>query len=188
MALSAPNHEAFAIERRAARRVRTSCPASLRTLTGQDTGQLLDLSTSGARVQLADPPGSGTAAHLLWGTHLAACTVVWAADGACGVVFETALDEAVVLETAQLSRVVEQPIAVVRNIALGRKRSSRTAREPMLTAPEEHGSRTWSVPLSKPQGSPGSRRRAPMTAAEEMFFFGAPLAHILAYESRFLSS
>lgn len=188
MALPERELQPVGIERRAARRVRTACPASLRTLTGQDLGQLLDLSTSGARLQLADPPASGTTAMLIWGTHRAACTIVWAGDDVCGVAFEIALDEAVVLETAQLSRVVEQPIAVVGNIALGRKRSLRTSPEPNRAAPEGQSSRTWSIPLSKPQGLPGSRRRAPMTAAEEMFFFGAPLAHILAYESQLLSS
>lgn len=41
---------------------------------------------------------------------------------------------------------------------------------------------SWTVPLQRPMGSARHMPPSAMNASELMFFFGAPLAHVLAYE------
>jgi hypothetical protein len=178
----------FLVERRAARRVQVTCAANFRTLMGESAGTLLDLSKTGARIQLVDPPQPGTTGVLRWSRHEAICSVVWSTDDACGVSFDTAIDDAAVSESTRLNRVVEQPIAVVNNIAPGRKRSARAAPESIPPRAESEDSWSWQIRLSRPRASLGSKSRKPLVAAEEMFFYGSPLAHVLAYESNLLSS
>ncbi|HSQ95515.1 MAG TPA: hypothetical protein VLM18_05375, partial [Croceibacterium sp.] len=65
----------FVIERRAARRTRATCAASLQTLTDESVGYLWDLSETGARVSVASPPQPGENALLKWGTERVMCRV-----------------------------------------------------------------------------------------------------------------
>ena len=187
MGLLRTDYAPFLVERRAARRVEVTCAAHFRTLMGDSAGTLLDLSTTGARIHLADPPQPGTTGVLRWSRHEAICSVVWATDDVCGVSFDAAIDEAVMAQSARLSRVVEQPIAVVKNIAPGRKRSARAAPELLPPSGEGRAPWSWQVRLSRPRDLLGPARK-PLVAAEEMFFYGSPLAHVLAYESHLLSS
>lgn len=112
-------------DRRACRRVQTTCPAVLQTMTTATNGTLADISESGARFEAVDPPGAGATALLRWGDHEAVCTIVWSEEDSCGVVFKQALPAEVVAETAALTCVREIPIASVGNITQGRRRSSR---------------------------------------------------------------
>ncbi|MXO73977.1 hypothetical protein GRI40_01915 [Altererythrobacter aerius] len=111
-------------ERRASRRVEVTCEAVLETMTSRASGSLWDISESGARLAVIDPPQAGSTALLRWAGREAVCTVIWSENGQCGVSFARALDPAVVVETASVNRVIEMPIAHVGNIAQGRKRSA----------------------------------------------------------------
>ena len=48
--------------------------------------------------------------------------------------------------------------------------------------PPAPAERSWSLVVSRPRGTDRSLRPDAMNAAELMFFFGAPFAHIVAYE------
>lgn len=173
-------------ERRAARRLRVGCPATLRTLTADCVGYLWDLSQSGARVQTANPPQPGSAAILRWDKQEAACSIVWASEDMCGVAFNASIEDAVVLATTSLTRVIEEPIAALQNIPLGRKRSAQVAPEAApRTVPSKNSN--WHINLPRPRVVGGWNGNAAVTAAEEMFFFGSPLAHVLAYEAHLSS-
>ena len=53
-------------------------------------------------------------------------------------------------------------------------------RRPQLKAVE----RSWTVALPRPHGRAHLLSAQTMSAAEQMFFFGAPLAHVVQYEER----
>lgn len=118
-----PDTDTCAADRRASRRVRVTCPATLQTMTTMTDGTLGDISETGARFEADEPPGKGATAVLKWGDHEAVCTIIWHDDGACGVWFKQPLSAEVVAETAALDKVLELPIASVGNISQGRKRS-----------------------------------------------------------------
>ena len=48
--------------------------------------------------------------------------------------------------------------------------------------PLERADRCWTIVLPRPCGTDRSLRPEAMNAPEQMFFFGAPLAHIVEYE------
>jgi hypothetical protein len=114
----------FLIERRAARRTRATCAASVRTLTHESVGHLWDLSETGARVSLDNPPQPGEAALLKWGSEKVMCSVVWTDRDMCGLAFDHPIDPAVVEASARMLGILEQPTAAMGNIPVGRKRST----------------------------------------------------------------
>jgi hypothetical protein len=119
-----PDRGPFVIERRAARRTRATCAASLRTLTRECIGHLWDLSETGARISVDSPPEIGESAVLKWGPEKVMCRVVWIAHDMCGLSFDSPIDPAVVASSARMIGIVEQPTAAVGNIPVGRKRSA----------------------------------------------------------------
>ena len=114
----------FQIERRAARRTRATCAASVRTLTSESFGHLWDLSETGARVSLDNPPQAGESALLKWGPEKVMCSVVWTDRDMCGLSFDHPIDPAVVESSGRMIGIIEQPVAEVGNIPVGRKRSA----------------------------------------------------------------
>jgi hypothetical protein len=131
-----PDKRNLLIERRAARRTRATCAASLRTLTRESIGHLWDLSEAGARVSLDVPPEVGETAVLKWGAEKVMCRVVWTDRDICGLAFDTPIDPATVASSARMIGIVEQPVAAVGNIPVGRKRSA-----PGASASEENEAR-----------------------------------------------
>lgn len=111
------------IERRGAERNRVGCPAQLHLTTGIRVCVLWDLSTSGARIELGDALRVGAEGLLKWQSHEAFCTVVWVADGMVGLMFDRALGTAMLDETLREEERRSGPVASVRNIRLGQKRS-----------------------------------------------------------------
>jgi hypothetical protein len=111
------------IERRASRRTRATCAAGLRTLTNEYFGHLWDLSETGARISLPDPPPAGENGLLKWGTERVMCRIVWVERDLCGLEFEHPIDPAVVSASTRRLGIVEQPTAAMGNIPVGRKRS-----------------------------------------------------------------
>jgi len=122
-----PDKGPLVVERRAARRTRATCAASLQTLTDESFGYLWDLSETGARVSVANPPQSEENAILKWGTEKVMCRAVGTDRDMCGLAFERPIDPAVVASGARMIGIIEQPIATVGNIPVGRKRSERCA-------------------------------------------------------------
>jgi PilZ domain-containing protein len=119
-----PDKGRWVSERRASRRTRATCAASLQTLTVETFGYLWDLSQTGARVSVESPPPVGESAVLKWATDKVMCRVIWIDRDMCGVAFDRPIDEATVASSARLIGIVEQPVATVGNIPVGRKRSS----------------------------------------------------------------
>ena len=168
-------------ERRRSRRSRVTCPATLLTLAGEFEGELWDLSETGARLAAPDLPVRGTRAMLQWRDQKHACTVKWTDASMCGLEFEEPISEMVVSECARLLGTKEEPIAEVTNIPLGKRRSSRTSQ----AAEREHGRfvRTTTLVIGKPKRGANSLDPAFLSASEEMFFWGSPLAHIVAFRA-----
>jgi hypothetical protein len=114
-----------AIERRAAGRARTDCPARLQSPGGNWHGRLWDLSEAGARVQVENPPAQGVMCLISWQANELFCRVVWSDEDMCGVLFERPIPTAVVLETLGQPE-PEAPVgpaASVTNIPAGRRRA-----------------------------------------------------------------
>lgn len=113
------------IERREAGRARTDCPARLRTPGGDWYGRLWDLSETGARVQIQNPPAQGVTCLIGWQANELFCRVVWSAHDMCGVLFERPISRAVVMETLgePEPEMPSGPAASVGNIPVGRRRS-----------------------------------------------------------------
>jgi hypothetical protein len=112
------------IERRVSGRARADCEARLQTPGGDWRGRLWDLSETGARVQVANPPAEGVLALLKWNASEVFCRVVWSADDMCGVVFERPLAGSVVAETVGHEVAVDRgPAASVGSIPVGQRRS-----------------------------------------------------------------
>jgi hypothetical protein len=124
MGLFQPDNGPFLIERRASRRTRATCAASLRTLTNEIFGHLWDLSETGARIGVPTPPPVGESALLKWGTERVMCRIVWTEHDICGLEFEKPIDPVVVASSARLLGIIEQPTAAMGNIPVGRKRSA----------------------------------------------------------------
>jgi hypothetical protein len=166
-------------ERRRSRRSRVTCPATLLTLTGEFEGELWDLSETGARLAAPDLPVRSTRAMLQWRDQKHACTVIWTDGSICGLEFEEPIGELVVSECARLLCTKEEPIAEVANIPLGKRRSSHTSQ----AIERELGRlvRTTTLVIGKPKRGANSLDPAFLSASEEMFFWGSPLAHIVAF-------
>ena len=188
MGLFRPDAGPYLLERRAARRWRATCAAALETLTGESLGQLWDISETGARLKFDAPPPPGSAAILKWCEHKVRCSVVWATEDMCGVVFEDSLDSAQVSATTRLIGEVRLPVAAVRNIPMGRKRSDCHGDLGRLSPALDVGPSELVVALPRRHGLQETAPSGSLTAGEEMFFFGSPLAHVLSYELYLQSS
>jgi hypothetical protein len=114
------------IERRSVGRARTDCAARLQTPGGDWHGRLWDLSETGARVQVDNPPAQGVMCLIRWQANELFCKIVWSADDMCGVLFERPIPRAVVIETlGGVEPETERgPAARVDNIPIGRRRGT----------------------------------------------------------------
>ena len=171
------------VEQRAFERVRLDCPARLITAGSYRSAQLCDLSQGGARLRLDNPPAEGTTALLQWNGHESLCKIVWASEIACGLAFETRIPSDLVAGSDLSSLNGEgRPVAGVTKIGFGVKRRglNPSIAEPSAEAPAVLN--CWSIVLSRHPRGPTSPTEG-MSAAQEMFFFGSPLAHIVQYDA-----
>lgn len=169
------------VDRRAESRMRVACAARLITLGADRHGQLWDISTAGARVEISEPPTKGATALLKWLTHEQLCTVVWVADGKCGVRFDKPISSELVAECRDF-RLSRTGVKLER-MTVGRKRSAPLAQ----ALPETAGATApfhWSLVITFAARKSPIADMAQMTVAEQMFFLGSPLAHVLAYQTR----
>jgi hypothetical protein len=69
--------------------------------SGNRTGRLFDISTSGARLVTENPPPKGVSAILDWNLYEAYCQVIWVKPGMCGVEFDRPLPAKVIEDLAR---------------------------------------------------------------------------------------
>lgn len=96
------------VERRVAERAQVDFPARLQTPGGTRNARLADLSETGARVLVSDPPKAGIVALIQIGKREMFCRVAWSRDGSCGIAFEKPLPSELV--AAITGKVPVQPI------------------------------------------------------------------------------
>lgn len=124
------------IERRDHSRAEVSREVTLQLPAGLRHGYLLDLSRSGAQIEIAPQPAAGSPVLMRWDGHEAFGEVVWARGEACGVRFDKLLPEEIVGSTAAQPRIKAGPTASVANIPLGARRSSRLLFGPEQSQPD----------------------------------------------------
>jgi hypothetical protein len=118
-------HDGGSAERRTRNRVRIDCPAELVLLSRRFAGRLLDLSSSGARLDLNDAPPSDATGMLKWLDYEVYCSVVWVNETSCGISFERRIPVSAVDATVAAHGLSnEEVIAEIRHIPFGSKRSS----------------------------------------------------------------
>lgn len=113
------------VDRRDHARAGVSREVTVQLPAGWRSGYLLDLSRSGAQLEIAPQPAVGSPVMVRWDGHEAFGEIVWARGETCGVRFDKLLAEDIVDITAAKPRVKDGPTASVRNIPLGARRSSR---------------------------------------------------------------
>jgi hypothetical protein len=110
-------------DQRASARVKIAIEARLRLTIGDRDGQLVDISETGARIALPNPPPEGAPVILLWNTHEVFCKVIWTAAGTCGLQFDRPIGQDIVLEA--VGHDLDLPATAVanrNNIPMGQKR------------------------------------------------------------------
>jgi hypothetical protein len=167
-------------ERRALPRKPMAVSARLELPSGGRSVQIVDLSDRGARVQLAAPPPVGAPALLKWQSHECYGTVAWATDSECGLRFDQELAQTVLATCAESHTERLKPVAALDRIRIGAKRREKSF---ALAQPEpaDNTGFAWTIALRRPIGRGGLSREA-LSPAEEMFFYLAPLAHVVTYE------
>jgi hypothetical protein len=108
-------------ERRSAEREAVRCPAIMRTSYAVIAGEILDISTGGARFEAPNVPGPAVSCLLEWDGNEAFCRIIWSKHDACGVAFDRPISSALVCEAVELD--VRTDLASMGNIPLGQRRS-----------------------------------------------------------------
>jgi hypothetical protein len=111
-------------ERRAVPRVAVDYPAQLRTSARQWLVQIVDISSLGAKLEMADPPRAGMQAMIRCEAHELFCKVVWASGNGCSVAFDRAASEELLALVGATAVVSSHIVANPDRIPLGQKRRS----------------------------------------------------------------
>src|SRR5215213_8283680 len=173
--LAEPAHERRALPRRP-----MAVSARLELPSGGRSVQIVDLSDRGARLQIAAPPPAGAPALLKWHSHECYGTVAWATDSECGLRFDQELAQTVLATCSESTAARIKPVAALDRIRIGAKRREKPFALAQSAAADNQGF-AWTIALRRPAGRGGLSREA-LSPAEEMFFYLAPLAHVVAYE------
>jgi hypothetical protein len=110
------------VERRGSERVPVSGVVHLQTAGGDWRGNICDLSETGARVEISNPPPVGATALLKWDGLELFSRIVWVKDDGCGVMFDKPISIAVVENARGDTSVRTGPPANLGNIPYGKKR------------------------------------------------------------------
>jgi hypothetical protein len=103
---------AMHVERRIAARASVDFPARLQTPGGTRNVRLADLSGTGARVEVNDPPKAGIVALIQIGPHEMFCRIAWSGGGHCGVSFEKPLPRELVAAITGKAPGFQAPAAI----------------------------------------------------------------------------
>jgi hypothetical protein len=162
-------------ERRSEPRLEVSIAGRLELPSGVRPVRIVDLTNNGARLQVEPVPAVGAPVLLKWEAFECFSTVVWAEANECGVQFERSLSQADVSSCRAELQLQTRPAAALDKIRLGAKRRQAL----VLRSDENTLSFSWWVALRRPSPQAPVQQ---LTLAETMFFYGAPVAHMLAYE------
>ncbi|MBO9519375.1 MAG: PilZ domain-containing protein [Porphyrobacter sp.] len=110
------------VERRGSERVPASGEVHLQTAGGDWRGNLCDLSETGARVEIRNPPPVGATALLRWDGLELFSRIVWVKEDCCGVMFDKPISVAVVDHARGDATARSGPPANLGNIPFGKKR------------------------------------------------------------------
>ena len=88
MAYFQGNDGAMHVDRRISARTTADYPARLQTTGGDWSGRLADISETGARLQVGNPPKAGVHALLKCGANEIFCKIAWSIGDACGLAFD----------------------------------------------------------------------------------------------------
>lgn len=88
------------IDKRAARRVRVLLSATIETADGERIAHLLNISSTGAKLDADEPPAADTAVTLVRGGIRAVGRVSWVEAHRFGIHFDERLDPALIAEHA----------------------------------------------------------------------------------------
>jgi hypothetical protein len=99
--------------------------ARLRTPASSHVGQLVDLSQTGAKLELDVLPRIGATAILQWSSEGCFCKVVRANGSLCEVTFETPIRHEVLIATTGTRSECNDSTLDVQRIPAGRRRSQR---------------------------------------------------------------
>jgi hypothetical protein len=111
------------VNRRISSRFRIEIPVQVRLPSGIKHGKLSDISEGGAKIMLQSPPAQGATVLLAWSEYEVFCKVMWVTDTSCGLKFERAIPQAVVLATIGQDNLDPMgPSANRNNIPMGQKR------------------------------------------------------------------
>ena len=167
-------------DRRALTRKPISLSARLELPSGGRSVLIVDLTDRGARLQIAAPPPVGAPALLKWHSHECYSTVAWATNLECGLRFDQELAQTVLATCTETNFARIKPVAALDRIRIGAKRREKTF---ALAKPSERENEgfAWTIALRRPMGR-GPLSREALSPGEEMFFYLAPLAHVVSYE------
>jgi hypothetical protein len=168
----------YGAERRTLPRNPVAIPARLELPSGARWVQIADLNDRGARLHVASPPAVGASALLKWQSHECFSTVVWVQDSECGLRFEQDVPRAALSSCASTTLPRLKPVAALDKIRVGAKRRQ------ALVLDEERDTESglsWTLVLRRPTPR-GIASLEVLSAAEQMFFYGAPLAHVVRYQ------
>jgi hypothetical protein len=163
-------------ERRSEHHIEVSIAGRLELPSGVRPVRIVDFTNNGARLQVVPTPAVGAPVLLKWDAYECFSTVVWAEANECGVQFERSLSHVDISCSPGEVHHRIKPVATLDKIRNGAKR--RQAR--VLHSDENTLSFAWWVALRRPCSPHAPTQQ--LTLAETMFFYGAPVAHLLAYE------
>lgn len=105
---------------------RTSCvvPVEVHIPSGIRRGVILDLSSSGIRIEMDSAPAVGTPALVKWDGQEVMGQIIWEKGGSCGMRFDRPLPDGLVEEVKMISTRRTGAAASVSNIQTGRRRST----------------------------------------------------------------
>ena len=122
MSLYEARIQAMQAERRRSARFTVDCTVRFRTVAGDRDVRLCNISEYGAKLAMASPPREGSTGCLVLAEHDTFCRVIWASNDACGVAFDRALPEPLLVAVAGEQVKQGGPVANAGNIPMGRKR------------------------------------------------------------------
>ena len=147
--------------------------ARLELISGARAVWIISPDPYSARLSMESPPAIGVSALLIWHAHEHFTTVSWVGEGECALKFDRQIGPAVPI--ARAAPRIDQPRAVAALDQMQTRKRRKALVLDLSTASDTVWE--WVVRLG--------RRNAPIASAqsltveEEMFFYNAPLAHIL---------
>ena len=111
-------------ERRVSARIAIACPVEIRLPSGSRQAALVDMSKTGAKIRLADPPIAGAFVLLRWQDQECFATVNWLAGDICGLAFHRSISDEAIIPTLAANPIRRGPVAKLTRMEFGKKRGA----------------------------------------------------------------